>query len=101
MRVKKAVNMSAVTGPGAHVSGQSNTPLSRPPHALRSEAVLNELKSDASAGLSLEEATRRLQEHGFNELERKKGVQPLKIFLEQILNAMTLVSPTPLLPRIQ
>ena len=84
--------MSAPNGPETHVSGQSNTPLSRPPHALSSEEVLQGLKSDELTGLSPEEAHRRLHEHGPNELERKKGVQPLKIFFEQIFNAMTLVS---------
>ncbi|CAM1502447.1 Fc.00g044310.m01.CDS01, partial [Cosmosporella sp. VM-42] len=76
---------------GEHVSGQSNKPLSRPPHSLTSPQVLEELKSDAINGLGLEEVPRRLVEYGLNELERRKGVQPVKIFLEQIFNAMTLV----------
>lgn len=65
--------------------------MSQPAHSLSSEQVLIELQADSSKGLSTEEAARRLQELGLNELERQKGVQPLKIFLEQIFNAMTLV----------
>lgn len=78
---------------GDHISGQSNKPLSRPPHGLSGEQVLRELASDAAVGLDPEEVLRRLGEYGPNELEQKKGVQPLKIFLEQVFNAMTLVSP--------
>lgn len=72
--------------------GQSNKPLSRPPHALEFEVVLKELSVDSSSGLQDDEASRRLIEYGPNELQQKKGVQPVKIFLEQIFNAMTLVS---------
>ncbi|OLN81008.1 Sodium transport ATPase 5-like protein 2 [Colletotrichum chlorophyti] len=74
-----------------HVSGQSNKPLSRPPHALEFSQVIEELEVDATHGLSPEEATRRLTELGRNELRQQKGVQPVKIFFEQIFNAMTLV----------
>lgn len=76
---------------GEHVSGQSNKPLSRPPHSLSAEQVLEELRSSSTNGLSPEEVPQRLDEHGLNELEQNKGVQPIKIFLEQIFNAMTLV----------
>lgn len=72
--------------------GQSNKPLSRPPHALEFEVVLKELSVDSFSGLQGDEAARRLIEYGPNELQQKKGVQPVKIFLEQIFNAMTLVS---------
>lgn len=75
----------------SHVSGQSNTPMSRPAHSMSSEDTLKELKADPSSGLSLEDASQRLSAAGPNELEQKKGVQPIKIFIEQIFNAMTLV----------
>ncbi|KAL7800110.1 cation transporting ATPase [Trichoderma ceciliae] len=76
---------------GGHVSGQSNKPISQPAHSLTAEQVLTELQANPLGGLSADEAARRLKELGPNELERQKGVQPLKIFLEQIFNAMTLV----------
>ncbi|OAA60643.1 sodium transport ATPase 5 [Cordyceps fumosorosea ARSEF 2679] len=84
---------STSTSPAAaaHASGQSNIPMSRPAHSLAGEEVLKELRTDPSSGLSADEAAQRLASAGRNELEQKKGVQPLKIFIEQIFNAMTLV----------
>ena len=75
----------------AHVSGQSNTPMSRPAHSMSSEETLKELRADPASGLPSGEAAQRLASEGRNELEQKKGVQPIKIFIEQIFNAMTLV----------
>lgn len=85
---KHTVHMPIV---GAHISGQSNKALSQPPHSLTSQQVLDELGSNATTGLTPEEISRRLEEMGPNELEQNGGVQPVKIFLEQIFNAMTLV----------
>lgn len=65
--------------------------MSQPAHSLTAEQVLAELQANPSSGLSADEAAGRLKELGPNELKRQKGVQPLKIFLEQIFNAMTLV----------
>jgi Na+-exporting ATPase len=76
----------------AHVSGQSNTPISAPAHALTYEQVVEELKGDSTDGLSSDEAKRRLEEYGRNEFGDDKGVQPLRIFIAQIANALTFVS---------
>ncbi|KAI7775168.1 hypothetical protein LA080_007311 [Diaporthe eres] len=59
---------------GEDVSGQSNKPLSQPPHSLTSQQVLDELCSNAATGLAPEEIAQRLEEMGPNELEQKKGV---------------------------
>lgn len=75
-----------------HVSGQANEPLSRPAHALSWEDVTSELGTDALDGLSAEEAESRKTRFGPNELGDAEGVQPLKIIVAQIANAMTLVS---------
>jgi Na+-exporting ATPase len=75
----------------AHVSGQSNTPISAPAHALTYEQVVEELKGDSTDGLSSDEAKRRLEEYGRNEFGDDKGVQPLRIFIAQIANALTFV----------
>ncbi|XWW93735.1 hypothetical protein V2A60_001671 [Cordyceps javanica] len=75
----------------AHVSGQSNTPMSRPAHSMSSEETLKELRADPASGLPSGEAAQRLASADRNELEQKKGVQPIKIFIEQIFNAMTLI----------
>jgi len=51
-------------------------------HSMEKEKLLESLKA-TEAGLSTEEAERRLQEFGPNELIERKGVTPLQIFLGQ------------------
>lgn len=75
-----------------HISGQSNKPISQPPHAIPADQVVQELKTSGNEGLSPDEAQRRLEEHGRNEFGEQKGVQPLRIIGAQLANAMTLVS---------
>lgn len=74
-----------------HVSGQSNKRLSRPAHALTHQQLAEELNADSLNGLSADEAKKRLEEFGKNELGEGEGVQPLKIVIAQVANAMTLV----------
>ena len=74
-----------------HVSGQSNIPLPQPAHALDRETVTKELQADHKNGLSPGFAATRLQELGRNELDHGPGVQPFKILLRQVANAMMLV----------
>lgn len=73
------------------MSGQANKPMSKPAHALDRDIVRNELNADVKQGLSGPEAQSRLQEYGNNELDDGPGVQPLKILLRQVANAMMLV----------
>ncbi len=75
-----------------HVTGQSNKPMSLPPHALSCDTFAAELVVNSKDGLTSEEAKRRLDEYGLNQLDDGPGVQPLKILLRQIANAMILVS---------
>ncbi|MBE3045430.1 hypothetical protein IMZ48_23355 [Candidatus Bathyarchaeota archaeon] len=75
-----------------HVTGQSNKPISQPPHALPYDKVLQELQTDSDEGLSPQEAAKRLEEYGRNEFGESKGVQPWSIIGAQLSNAMTLVS---------
>lgn len=51
-------------------------------HTLEKEEVLKALESDEK-GLSEEEAKKRLGKFGFNRIEEKKKISPLKIFLRQ------------------
>ncbi|KAH6844593.1 hypothetical protein B0I37DRAFT_327262 [Chaetomium sp. MPI-CAGE-AT-0009] len=76
---------------GGHVSGQSNKPTSRPAHALTYEQLATELNADVLSGLTANEAKARLEQFGRNDLGEEEGVQPLKIVIAQIANAMTLV----------
>lgn len=79
---------------GHNTSEQASKPLSKPAHALSFDLVRQELASDTNNGLSTNEAQSRLGQHGRNELEDGPGVQPLKILLAQVANAMMLVSIT-------
>jgi Na+-exporting ATPase len=74
-----------------HVSGQSNKPLSRPAHALPADTVVRELNTNLDTGLNASEASQRLAEYGANDLGEEEGVKPIKIFIAQICNCMTLV----------
>lgn len=75
-------------------SGSGNKPLSRPAHALSPEAVIEELQANDISGLSPADAKERLQVYGQNDLGEGAGVQPAKILLRQVANAMTLVTCT-------
>lgn len=74
-----------------HVTGQSNEPMSRPAHALTSAQVIDELGADTLGGLSTVEAKGRLEKFGSNDLGEAEGIQPIKIVIAQVANAMTLV----------
>jgi magnesium-transporting ATPase (P-type) len=75
----------------AHVSGQANSPMSAPAHALSFQQVAEELNANLEDGLTTEEAKRRLSQYGSNEFGEQEGVQPVKILLGQVANALTLV----------
>lgn len=74
-----------------HVSGQANKPLSRPAHSLTHSQVTEEIQCNPENGLTSSEATKRHEEYGNNDLGEDAGVQPAKILLRQVANAMTLV----------
>ncbi|KAI1816715.1 potassium/sodium efflux P-type ATPase [Poronia punctata] len=82
---------NALAAAKSRVSGQANVPTSRPPHALSSAQVIQELESHDINGLSSEVARQRLEELGRNEIGDSEGVSVLKIVIAQIANAMTLV----------
>jgi len=81
--------------PQQHMSGQANKPLSQPPHALSYDAVTNEIGANANDGLTSADAKSRLEEYGRNELDNGPGVQPVRILLRQVANAMILVCISP------
>ena len=74
-----------------HVSGQSNKPLSLSAHALTCETIKEELDANLEDGLSDGECKSRLELYGKNELDDGPGVQPIKILIRQVANAMMLV----------
>lgn len=74
-----------------HIPHSSFLPLTASAHALEREQVAQQLNADTRDGLGSDEAKRRLQQYGRNELEGGPGVQPFKILLRQVANAMMLV----------
>lgn len=52
-------------------------------HQRKQQEILNELSSDAGKGLAAEDARRRLEEHGPNEISSSKRISPLMILLHQ------------------
>jgi Na+-exporting ATPase len=77
-----------------HVSGQANEPLSGLPHTLTVEQILSEIGGNCENGLTAAEAATRLEKYGKNELDDSPGASPVKIFVRQVANAMTLVKRT-------
>ena len=73
------------------VSGQSNKPLSKPAHALDRDDLASQLEADIENGLTAATAKQRLEQYGRNELDDGPGVQPIKILIRQVANAMMLV----------
>lgn len=74
-----------------HISGQSNNPLTQPAHALTFRQVEDELRSNALSGLAPDDAAARLVTFGSNDLGEAEGVQPIRIIIAQVANAMTMV----------
>ncbi|KAI5363970.1 Putative P-type ATPase, HAD-like superfamily, P-type ATPase, haloacid dehalogenase [Septoria linicola] len=72
-------------------SSHGNKPLSKAAHALTFDGVVEELGAHQDTGLTATEAKQRLDTYGKNELGDGPGVQPGKILLRQVANAMTLV----------
>jgi Ca2+-transporting ATPase len=61
------------------------------PHRLSAEKVLKNHETSQQQGLSTSEATRRLNEHGPNELIEKGKKKPWRILLAQVKEVMILI----------
>jgi magnesium-transporting ATPase (P-type) len=53
--------------------------------------VIRELNTELDEGLAPDEASRRLEHYGPNQLDEGEGVSVVKIFVRQVANAMMLV----------
>ncbi|MFC5703445.1 calcium-translocating P-type ATPase, SERCA-type [Cohnella faecalis] len=60
-------------------------------HQIDVTELASRLGTDPKNGLSAEEAAQRLQRHGANELQERKGESPLKLLLNQFKDFMVLV----------
>jgi len=65
-----------------------NTAASEAWHALAGEIVAERLEVNLEKGLSLEEAGKRLERHGKNILEKKKGFNAAKIIMAQFSSVL-------------
>jgi Ca2+-transporting ATPase len=59
-------------------------------HALKPEEALEELKTRAE-GLASQEAQARLLTYGPNELKKKKGKSPIKLFFDQFTDVLMII----------
>ena len=59
-------------------------------HSLSREEALSKLESD-TAGLSIQEAQKRLAVYGPNELKKQKGKSPIKLLLEQFTDVLMII----------
>jgi len=83
---------SVVGAASFNSSGDSSSSIrADKPHTMTAAQVIEKLGSDSVVGLSQAEATSRLQFYGKNALDDGPGVQPIKILINQIANAMMLV----------
>ena len=60
-------------------------------HTREAAAVLEQYEVDGNAGLSSDEAVRRFEQYGPNELVERDGIQPLRIFFNQFTDTMVIV----------
>ncbi|MFZ5943842.1 MAG: calcium-transporting P-type ATPase, PMR1-type [Bacillota bacterium] len=60
-------------------------------HCMTNEEILQEFQVSPQRGLNTKEANRRLQLVGYNELQERKAISPLKLFLNQFKDFMVLV----------
>jgi len=60
-------------------------------HSMKFESVLRELGSDPQHGLNPEEAQRRLQEYGYNELKEEAKTSPFILFINQFKNTLIII----------
>lgn len=63
-----------------------------PAHTVPFERVLQTLSVHQDSGLSEDEAKDRKNKYGPNQLDEGPGVQPFRILVHQVANALTLVS---------
>jgi P-type Na+/K+ transporter len=66
-----------------------------PAHTLPFEDVVQKLEVQPDSGLSDSHVKTRKEMYGPNQLDEGPGVQPFRILVHQVANALTLVSAAP------
>lgn len=60
-------------------------------HSMDAAQVLKELDTDIHKGLTEDEAKRRLEKYGYNELKKEEGVSPFTLFINQFKNILIII----------
>jgi Ca2+-transporting ATPase len=82
---------TAARRPTDHSADGSDLPSAPAPHAQAAEAVIASLRSDAHCGLSREEAHRRLEQYGPNQLRSPPETPWWRRLLEQFQNFLVII----------
>ncbi len=60
-------------------------------HAIDTAQVLKELGTDPHNGLAEDEAKRRIEKYGYNELKKEEGISPFTLFVNQFKNILIII----------
>ena len=60
-------------------------------HTMDPAKVLSELNTDSHRGLTEEEAKKRIEKYGYNELQKEEGVSPFTLFINQFKNILIII----------
>ncbi|HEU4768208.1 MAG TPA: cation-transporting P-type ATPase, partial [Pyrinomonadaceae bacterium] len=60
-------------------------------HSTQVDSILGELGTDPQQGLTVEEARRRLEAHGYNELKKEEKTSPFILFINQFKNTLIII----------
>ncbi len=60
-------------------------------HSIEAAQALKELDTDIHKGLTEDEAKKRLEKYGSNELKKEEGVSPLTLFINQFKNYLIII----------
>jgi Ca2+-transporting ATPase len=58
---------------------------------MQADSILSQLGTNPQQGLTAEEARRRLQEHGYNELKKEAKASPFLLFINQFKNTLIVI----------
>jgi Ca2+-transporting ATPase len=64
--------------------------MSKPWHSMDIEEAIEQLKTKET-GLSQAEVQKRLQQYGTNELQKEKGISPIRMFIEQFKDILIII----------
>ncbi|MEF9475360.1 MAG: cation-transporting P-type ATPase [Candidatus Mariimomonas ferrooxydans] len=60
-------------------------------HSMKAEHVLKEMDSDMHRGLTGDEAKKRLEKYGYNELKKEEKISPFTLFISQFKNTLIII----------